>query len=292
MHSYYSGVFLIFLSAFGFGVMPILALYAYKDGLNVPTLLFLRFFLGAVCLFAYVLMRKIGWRVTLRQAACLFLMGGILYTIQSTFYFSAVRYISASLAVLILYLYPVLVAILAAVVDKEKLSGKILAPTGVALLGLAIVLGAPVDNLDMFGVALAFGAALIYSVYIILGRRVVAQVHPLVTTAFIAAFAAVSFLIYGSADGSLIFNLSSHAWILIFGVVFFSTILAMGTFFAGMHIIGPTKASILSTVEPVITFGLSALLLGERLSWFQCFGAALVLSGAVWVISQSRPESN
>lgn len=59
---------------------------------------------------------------------------------------------------------------------------------------------------------------------------------------------------------------------------------------------GPTKDTIkkegfiLSTVEPVIT--LLIALLGEALSWFQCFGAALVLSGAVWVISQSRPESN
>ena len=162
---------------------------------------------------------------------------------------------------------------MAAVVDKEALSAKILAPAGVALAGLAIVLGTPVAELDLFGVALACGAALIYSVYIIMGRRVVAQVSPLVTTAFIAAFASGSFLVYGGAEGALMLNLSLHTWLLVFGVVSFSTILAMGTFFAGMHMIGPTQASILSTVEPIITFGFSALLLGESLSWFQGFGA-------------------
>lgn len=291
MRTYYTGVFLILLSAFGFGMMPILALFAYQDGMNVPTLLFMRFFLASACLFAYTLLRRIDWAITPRQLFYLFLMGGVLYTFQSTFYFSSVKLIPASLAVLILYLYPVLVAMLAVIVDKEKLSGKIIAPAILALAGLAIVLGSPVGNLNFFGVALAFGAAVIYSVYIILGRRVVAQVSPIVTTAFIAAFAALSFLVYGWVDDALQFDFTLHAWFIILGVVLFSTVLAMATFFAGMNIIGPTRASILSTIEPVITFGFSAMLLDEKLSWVQGIGAALVLLGAIWVIRQRSVEA-
>ena len=291
MRTYFTGVFLILLSAFGFGMMPILALFAYQDGINVPTLLFLRFFLASACLFAYTLLSRIDWSITPRQLFYLFFMGGVLYTFQSAFYFSSVKFIPASLAALILYLYPVLVATLAVIVDKEKLSGKIIAPAILALAGLAIVLGAPMDNLNFYGVALAFGAAVIYSVYIILGRRVVAQVSPVVTTAFIAAFAAISFLAYGWVGDVLQFNFSPHAWFIILGVVLFSTILAMATFFAGMNIIGPTRASILSTIEPVITFGFSALLLGEKLSWIQGIGAAFVLLGAVWVIGQRNAEA-
>ena len=286
MHSYFTGVLLIFLSAFGFGLMPILALQSYKYGVNVPTLLFLRFALASACLFAYVLLRRTQWSIPSRQMLHLFFMGAVLYTLQSTLYFSAVRYIPASLAALILYLYPVLVAILAVIVDKEKMSAKMLAPIGVALLGITVVLGAPVAGIDFFGVMLAFGAALIYSLYIILGRRVVSQVPPLVTSAFIAAFASLSFLLFGCVDQSLVFAFPAQAWLVISGVVLFSTILAMATFFAGMHRIGPTRASILSTVEPVITIGFSALLLQEALSWTQGIGAGLVLFSAVWVIRQ------
>ena len=290
MHNYLTGVLLIFLSAFGFGLMPILALQSYKYGVNVPTLLFLRFALASACLFLYVLLRRTQWSIPPRQMLSLFFMGAVLYTLQSTLYFSAVRYIQASLAALILYLYPVLVAILAIFVDKEKMPAKMLAPIGLALLGITIVLGAPMEGIDSFGVMLAFGAALIYSIYIILGRRVVAQVPPLVTSAFIAAFAALSFLLFGCVDQSLVFAFPPQAWPVIFGVVFFSTILAMATFFAGMHIIGPTRASILSTVEPVITIGFSALLLQEALSWTQGVGAGLVLFSAVWVIRQRDAE--
>lgn len=291
MHSFFAGVLLVFVSAFGFGLMPIFALYAYRSGINVPTLLFLRFGIAAICLFAYILARQTRWVVPRGEMVSLFFLGGVLYTLQSTFYFSAVRYIPASLAALILYLYPVIVALLAVLLENETLSWKSMAPALLSLIGIVIVLGVPVERPDWFGVLLAFGAALVYSVYIIIGRRVVARIPALVTTAFISAFAAVSFLVYGGITQSLNFDLPVETWVLVLGIVLFSTILAMATFFAGMDIIGATRASILSTIEPVITIGFSVLLLDEKISWGQGTGALLVLTGTIWVISQ-RGRSN
>lgn len=282
------GILLVFLSAFGFGLMPIFALFAYRGGVNVVTLLFLRFFIAAICFFVYLLARRTRWHVSRRSMASLFILGSILYSVQSMFYFSAVQYIPASLAALILYLYPVLVALLAAVVEKEQISLQMMAAAVVSLVGIAVVLGAPLDQLDGGGMALAFGAALVYSVYITLGRRVVADVPAIVTSALIAAFAALSFLLFGSVTQSLTFDISWSTWAVILGVVVFSTLLAMAAFFAGMERIGATRASILSTVEPVITIAFSALLLGESFTWIQVGGAMLVLAAAVWVISQGR----
>ena len=288
MHSFGLGVLLIMLSAFGFGLMPIFATYAYAGGVNVPTLLFLRFSLAAVCLFVYLFWRRTVWRLGRREMSALLFLGAVLYTMQSAFYFSAVRYIPASLAALVLYLYPVFVAGLAVWLDKETLSLHTALPAVLSLTGIAVVLGAPLDEVDGFGVLLSFGAAIVYSVYITLGRRVVAAVSPLMTSAVISAFAALSFLVFGLADSSLQFAFSGATWAVIAGVVVFSTILAMATFFAGMERIGATRASILSTVEPVVTIGCSALLLGEKLSWLQGFGALLVLTGAVWVVWQRQ----
>lgn len=286
MPSFFAGSLLIFTSAFGFGLMPILALYAYSGGVNVPTLLFLRFGIAALCLFSWLLTRRTLLSIPRREMGYLFVLGAVLYTLQSTFYFSAIRYIPASLAALILYLYPVIVALLAVLVEKEPFSLKMVAPSLLSLIGIAVVLGTPLEQVDWFGVLLAFGAAVVYSVYIILGRRVVAQIPAIVTSAFIAAFAAMSFLTFGGITGSLDFDLSLQSWAVVLGVVLFSTILAMATFFAGMDIIGSTRASILSTIEPVITIGFSALLLQEKLSWVQGVGALLVLTGTIWVISQ------
>ena len=72
MHSFFAGVLLVFISAFGFGLMPILALYAYRSGINVPTLLFLRFGIAAICLGAYIVVRRIRWTVPRREMLSLF----------------------------------------------------------------------------------------------------------------------------------------------------------------------------------------------------------------------------
>ena len=288
MHSFGLGVLLILLSAFGFGLMPIFAAYAYAGGVNVPTLLFLRFSLAAICFFSYLSWRGAALRLRRRELLPLLFLGSFLYTLQSTFYFSAVRYIPASLAALILYLYPVFVAGMAVWLEKEPLTLQLVLPAVLSLAGIAVVLGAPLAEMNGMGVSLAFGAAVVYSVYIILGRRVVSTVSPLMTSAYISTFAALSFLLFGLVDRSLQFAFSAETWTVIGGVVLFSTILTMAAFFAGMERIGATRASILSTVEPVITIGCSALLLGERLSWMQGVGALLVLLGAVWVVWQRQ----
>ena len=111
-----------------------------------------------------------------------------------------------------------------------------------------------------------------------------AKIPAIVTTAFISAFAAVSFLIYGGLTHSLHHDLQFEAWSLILGIVFFSTILAMATFFAGMDILGSTRASILSTIEPVITIAFSVALFQEKMSWLQGIGALLILTGTILVI--------
>ena len=72
------------------------------------------------------------------------------------------------------------VAVLAVLVEQEPFSLHMIAPALLSLAGIAVVLGAPLDDVDGLGVLLAFGAALVYSIYITMGRRVVVAVSPLV----------------------------------------------------------------------------------------------------------------
>jgi drug/metabolite transporter (DMT)-like permease len=280
----WKGYLLVLLSATGFAFIPIFALYAYDSGVTVTTLLFLRFAFAALFFFIYLFIKVRHWKVSLQNLLYLFLLGGICYSMQSSFYFHAVKYIPSSLAALLLYLNPIFVAILSFFINKEKLTKRIVIAIFISLLGMIFVLGAPSGEIKMIGVGLAIGAAIIYSVYIVIGNRVTSQVQPIITSAYIALFAAISFFMWGIFTQTLDFHFDTIGWLPVVGTSLFSSVLAMLTFFTGMNIIGPTKASILSMIEPVITFLLSTIFLQEKMSIVQMVGGLIVLIGAVFVV--------
>ncbi|MDR7867468.1 MAG: DMT family transporter [Sporomusaceae bacterium] len=292
MNQYYKGVALVFLSALGFSLLPIFAIFAYREGANVLTILFLRFSFAALFLFAYLALKKQPVAVSRRQLALLFALGGVLYSAQSSLFFGSLRYIPASLTSLLLYTFPIIVAILASIVDKEKLTRDNLLAITFAMTGLVFVLGASPSAVDITGILMALGAAVVYSVYLVLGARVVRELSPTVTTAFVASFAALSLLTAGTAGGALNFALSPAAWLAVAGIVAFATIMAMLTLFRGLELIGPTRSSILSMLEPLLTFAFSALLFGDRFTALQLAGGVAVLAGAAMVVlSRGKQEA-
>lgn len=286
----YLGYFLIFLSATAFGLMPIFAIYAYDHQVSVNTLLFLRFSFASIIFFCYLFMKKRFVPISKRQLLTFFLLGSILYTLQSSFYFSSIKYIPASLAALILYLYPIFVAILSFFVNKEQLTKFMIISMIISLIGILLVLGTPANHVNVFGILLALGAAIIYSIYIIVGGRVTLQVPPLVTSAFIALFAAIAFLILGLITNTLHFHFSFVGWLSILCISIISSVISMATFFAGIKLIGPTKSAILSMVEPVITIIFSTILLHEHMKLLQIVGGAIVLMGTVLVVTTSEKK--
>ncbi len=286
------GVFLIVLSSLGFGIMPIFAIYAYASGITVPTLLLIRFTLASTLFFLYLFFKKERISLSRMELLGLFILGGVCYTAQSTLYFSSVRYITPALAVLLLYLYPVFVAVLSFLVDKERLTAKVLISSVLSLAGVVLINLTLPEGVKYQGVAMAVGAALVYSFYIILGNRVVKKVPPLVTSTFVALFTALGLLVSGLASGQIGFSFEGTAWFSILGLTLFSTVLAILTFFKGLELLGSTKSSILSMIEPVFTIIFSTVLLGESFTLRQLGGGLLVVAGAVFIVlAQSRSKS-
>lgn len=289
------GYLLIALSAAGFGLMPVLAVFAYEDGVTVPTLLGLRFAIAAAVLLTVVFVRarRTGARfLPSRQAMVqLFLLGCVLYTAQSALYFSSVRYVSPALAALLLYSYPGLVAGAAAVLARTRPTALTVVSLVVSFVGVALALGDVTSDLDPAGVVLALGAAVVYTTYILYGGRVGGELDGLTMAAYISLFAAASFLVFGAVTGGLGLGFGGQGWTAVLGVAFASTVVAVLCFFLGMAILGPTKAAIGSMLEPVVSISASAALLGSGLASVQLVGAALVLIGATaGVLARGRQE--
>jgi drug/metabolite transporter (DMT)-like permease len=154
------GMILVVVSAAAFGTLAIIGRYAYAAGIDVLTLLFLRFSLSAVVMAILLAARRerLPRDSTLLQLVA---MGAIGYVGQAFSYFTAVKYASAGLVALLLYLYPVFVMILSALALGETITRRKLMVLGLALAGTALTVG-PAGG-QWLGVMWALMASLIYS---------------------------------------------------------------------------------------------------------------------------------
>lgn len=277
------GILLIVLSAAGFGTLAIFGRYAYGDGLDAFTILFLRFGLATLAMLPWLWLRGVHlprgpvlWRLVG--------MGAIGYVGQSLAYFTALRYASPGLVALLLYLYPVFVTILSALWLSERVSREKLFALGIALVGLALTVG-PAGG-QLLGVVIAILAAMIYSVYIVIGSRVMQQASALQSSTVIFASAATALGMWLFLQGAH-WPASSVGWLAIAAIVVFATVLPAVSFLAGLERVGPTTASMLSVLEPVVTIALAAWLFDETPPPIALLGGGLILV-AVLLLTQSE----
>jgi len=276
--SRWQGVAWITLSAAGFGAMAIFVKLAYRDGISLTTLLFLRFAIAGALLAAWGAWQGMRWPRG-RDLAGLVAMGGVGYVGQSFSYFAALQYASAGLVAILLYLYPAIVVVLSALVFGRKIGVRRAWAVAVALVGTALTVGGDLHSLWQ-GVALGIAAALIYSIYILAGESLMPRVGALPASTVVMLSAAV---VYGllTFDGGLRLPETSGGWAAILAIALFSTLIAILCFFKGLEKLGAADASTLSTLEPLVTLALAAAVLDESVTAIQLSGGALILAAVI-----------
>ena len=278
-------------SAASFGAMGIFGKLAYDAGVGVLTLLVVRFVLAAAILGAANGVRRPRPRLPGRRVLLTaFGLGAIGYAAQSGLFFSALTRIDAGLTALALYIYPSLVTLGAVALGRDRLDRVRVASLLLAFVGLALVLfvGSP-GHIDALGVAMALGAAVAYTGYILVSDTVVSdRVDPLALSGFVCAGAAASFGLAAAVSGEASFSFDAIGWLWIGAIAVVSTVLAIVLFFGGLARVGPSRMSIISTIEPLVTVGLAALVFGEQLTAIQLAGGALVLGSVVLLQTLGR----
>ena len=276
------GPLLCLLSAAGFGAMAIFGKLAYDAGVELGDLLLVRFALAAAVLLAVAWAAGALRGLPRRPVLAALGMGAIGYATQAGLYFAALERMDASLLALVLYAYPALVLVAAVALGRERATRRRVAALVVATAGTVLVLaGAASGTLDPLGTAMGFGAALAYTAYILVGDRVVAGVPPVALAALVCTGATGTFAAAALVTGGPELGFGAEGWGWLGAIALVSTVAAILAFFAGLARVGPSSASILSTLEPVVTVGLAAAAFGESLGAVQLVGGVLVLSAVV-----------
>ncbi|MCL5056589.1 MAG: DMT family transporter [Actinobacteria bacterium] len=269
------------MSAACYGFMAIFVKFAYAGQANLATVLSGRFVLASLLLWLLVLVRRQAAGISPGELGSLFLLSLVGYGISSTLFFASLLFIPASLASMILFIHPVMVSLYELAVYRYPLSLKKVSALALSTAGLIFVLGNVGSGVNMRGVFLALGAALAYTVYLLYGKKVVGRHSPVVVTAYVLSFAAVGFTACGLASGGINPGLPAATWLWILAVAVISTCLGILFLFAGLKRLEAGRASIISTLEVVVTVCFSALLLGESMTVLQAAGGAMILAGII-----------
>lgn len=279
----------IVLSGMCFAFLGFFGKMAYKQNITPGELLSLRYFISAILTGLLILFTNPKSFLILKPLEIIYslLLGIFGYALFSSFYFIALTGLSASLTVLLLYTYPVMVTLFSRFFLKEKIGTRgfvALILVSVGLVGL--VWGEWNVSKPVF-LLFGIGSALFYALYIILSRRYLSHLPALPSSFYVQLGAGVVLsLIHFSWQPQRPFEILRQNYFLIFSMAILCSLMAMTLFLAGLSKITSSEASILSTTEPIFGIIIAMTLLNERIQFIQMMGGLLILIGMIIIATK------
>jgi drug/metabolite transporter (DMT)-like permease len=283
------GVVLLLLSAAGFAINIIISNMAYRDGIGVPTINAVRHSVTIILLFLFLKIRGRQLKLPPRERYTGFALG-ITVFMMGVGYLGATQYIPVSVAVLIFYTSPFLIAVIARFTENEPITPIRLMAITIAFIGLALALQVhSVAGLNWRGVAFAFIATLGVSSFVVISSLTIRTAEPQAVNFHCLTTGTILFVAFMFFTGGPAAHIAMAGWTKLSAA---SLALTIGyvTLLVGLEMIGPVKTSLLMNAEPVFTILLAAVLLGERLSPIQLIGAGLVMAGIILITRESMSK--
>lgn len=270
-----------------YGMNPLFALPLYAGGIGVNSVLFYRYLLAVVIFGAWI---KLGKKVSLKISGKEFwplLVMGLLFSVSSLTLFMSYNYIDAGIASTILFMYPVLVAILMAIFFRERLSHSALLSIILTTLGITLLYkGKPDTNLNLFGVLLVFLSALSYAIYIIGVKNIKALKHinSDKLTFYVMLFGLSIYVFNLKFCTELQIIDKPFLWLCAIALSILPTIVSLEAMTISIKFIGSTPAAILGALEPVTALFFGVVVFHEQLTPRIIVGIITILTAVLLII--------
>lgn len=285
----FKGYALGIISAISYGLIPIFILPIKRSHFSLDVTLFYRFLFSALMVGGYLLYSKESLALNKREAFILLCLG-ICYALSSEFLFLGYDFLSAGIASTVLFIYPIIVALIMFFVYKEKLTSLSVISLLFAFAGVIVLCLQGIGfQINFKGLGIVMLSSLFYALYMVIVNKSnmkisgfkLAFYSMLTTSAFFmikAFFGNDSFII---PSVPVFFNFVTFA--------FLTTLISSVCLVYAVQYIGPTPASILGALEPVVAVMISVLIFHEAFTSNLFAGIVFILFGVILnVISDSR----
>ena len=293
----YLGVPLTFLGAICFSAKAIMVKIAYIHHADALSLLTLRMLFSLpffVAIAIYSNSKTPGANLNGKDWLQVMILGVIGYYLASFFDFEGLRFITAGLERLILFIYPTLVVIISAIFFNKKIGGREYGALLLTYIGITIVFINDVnqDQKNIWlGAALIFGSAFTYAIYLIGSGELIPKLGSMRYTSYAMIVSTIAVCIHYICTSEIkIFSFSKEIYLLSAGMAIFSTVIPALLLSEGIRMIGSGRASIIGSIGPVSTIILAYFFLGENITLYQLLGTILVLAGVVTVSGREKKE--
>ena len=252
-----------------YGLNPLFAKPLMEAGASTEAILFFRYGIAVILLGAYLILKKESFRINLRQAGVLLALG-LLFSSSSAFLFEAYKYIASGLATTLVFLFPVMVAIIM-VFLKVVPSWPVWLSIAATFAGVMIMTGGSgSEPVNPTGVWFSIAAAFFYALFIVIINRskAIASIPNSILTFYALLAGTVFFLTRCALKGEeLMAGLDGFMpWVNLIGLAVLPTIVSTAGLAVATRNIGATKASVLGVFEPITAILVGTVVFGEVLT--------------------------
>lgn len=274
-----------------YGTNPLFALPLYAAGIGVNSVLFYRYALAlAIYFFWLKFIKQISLKITLKESIILLILG-LFFSLSSYTLFDAFKYIEAGIACTILFIYPVLVAVIMAIFFKEKITKTVITSIALITVGISLLYhGKEGATLNLHGVLIVILSALLYSLYIV-GVKNIKQVQHMNSakmTFYVMLFGLILYIINLNFCTELQPLTSPVLWLYAVCLALFPTIISIETINVAIKLIGSTTTAILGSLEPLTALFFGVVIFHEQLTLRIILGIVAVLFGVILIIKRKH----
>ncbi|MEG1573996.1 MAG: DMT family transporter [Bacteroidales bacterium] len=285
MSSTSKGIIYGIIAAIVYGLNPLFALPLYKDGMSPDSVLFYRYAFAAIILAIMLKTQKQSLALKKNEIIPLIIVG-LLFSFSSLFLFQSFLYMEAGLACTILFVYPVMVAVIMFVFFHEKASWLTIFCVLLALSGIVLLYhGDGDETLSLTGMILVILSSLAYAIYIVGANQ--SSLRNMTTgklTFYALLFGLSVYIIRLRFLTDLQPITSAGSWMDLLAMAIFPTIISLVCIASAIHRIGSTLTAVLGALEPVTALIIGVIVFHEKLTTRIMIGVVMVITAVTLVI--------
>lgn len=275
------------IAAASYGTNPLFALPLFAAGVGVNSVLFYRYAIAVVIYGIWLkFVKKVSLKITQKEFFPIFFLS-MLFSFSSLTLFQAFKYIAAGIACTILFIYPVIVAIIMAIFFKEKITKTVISAILLTSFGIVLLYnGKDGVTLNLQGVLLVLSSALLYALYIVGVKNIkpVKHIKPDKLSFYIMFFGLSVYIYNLKSFTNLQVPENPLLWLFAIALAVFPTIISLETITVSIKLVGSTITAILGALEPLTAIFFGVVFFHEELTPRIIAGVALILAGVILIV--------